>query len=70
MNKNKKATINPINEKDHKCFHYAVTVALNHGEVKRGPQRITKIRPFINTCNWVGINYQKKITGINLKKII
>ena len=26
---NKKATINPKNEDD-KCFHYALTVALNH----------------------------------------
>ena len=25
--KNKKATINPINKKDNKCFQYAVTVA-------------------------------------------
>ena len=31
--KNKKSTINPINKKDNKCFHYAVTVALNHEEI-------------------------------------
>ena len=31
--KNKKATINPINKKDHKCFQYAVTVSLNHKEI-------------------------------------
>ena len=29
--------INPINNKDNKCFHYAVTVALNHEEVKKDP---------------------------------
>ena len=29
---NKKATINPINKKDSKCFQLAVTVALNHEE--------------------------------------
>ena len=28
--KNKKATINPINKKDKKCFHCAVTGALDH----------------------------------------
>ena len=28
--KNKKATINPINKKDNKCFQYTVIVALNH----------------------------------------
>ena len=31
--KNKKATINPINEKDNKCFQYAITVALNHEKI-------------------------------------
>ena len=39
----KKATINPGNNKDNKCFQYAVTVALNHKEIKKDPQRITKI---------------------------
>ena len=33
--KNKKATINPINKKDNKCFQYAVTVALNQKEIKK-----------------------------------
>ena len=28
--KKKKATINPINKKDNKCFQYVVTVTLNH----------------------------------------
>ena len=32
--KNKKATINLINKKDNKCFQYAITVALNHEEIK------------------------------------
>ena len=41
--KNKKVTINPINKKDNKCFQYAVTVALNYEEIKKDPQRITKI---------------------------
>ena len=39
-----KATINPINGKD-KCFQYAVTVTLNHEEIKKDQQRITKINP-------------------------
>ena len=33
--KNKKATINPISKKDNKCFQQAVTVALNHEEIKK-----------------------------------
>ena len=28
--KNKKATTNPINKKDNKCFQYALTFALNY----------------------------------------
>ena len=43
--KNKKATINPINKKDNKCFQYAVTVALNYEEIKKDQQRITKLNP-------------------------
>ena len=40
--KSKKATINPIKKKDNKCFQYAITVALNHEEIKKDPQRIQK----------------------------
>ena len=28
--KNKKATMNPTNKKNNKCFYYAVKIALNH----------------------------------------
>ena len=46
----KKATINPINKNDNKCFQYAVTAVLNYEEITKDPQRIaiTKIKPFIN----------------------
>ena len=33
--KNKKATINPQNKKDDRCFQYAVTVALNYQKIKK-----------------------------------
>ena len=33
--KNQKATTNPINKKDNKCFQYAVAVTLNHEEIKK-----------------------------------
>ena len=49
--KNQKATTNPINKKDNKCFHYAVKIALNHEEIKKDPQRITKTKPFKNKYN-------------------
>ena len=45
--KNKKATINPKNN-DNNCFQYALTVALNYNNIKKDPQRISKIKPFIN----------------------
>ena len=51
--KNKKATINPKNNDD-KCFQYAITVALNHEQIKKVPQR--KIKPFIDQYNWKKIN--------------
>ena len=54
--KKKKATTNPKNEDD-KCFQYAATVALNHEKIKRDPQRIPKIKPFINKYNWNGIKH-------------
>ena len=54
--KNKRATINQKNEYD-KCFQYAATVALNHGNIKR----ISKMKPFINKYNWNWIKYPSKI---------
>ena len=55
--KNKKATTNPINKKDNKCFQYAVTVALNHEEIERHAERITKRKPLINKYKWERINF-------------
>ena len=54
--KNKKTAINSINKKDNNCFQYAITVALNHEEMNKDPQRITKSKPFTNKHNWVGIS--------------
>ena len=43
--RNKKATINPkIN--DDKCFQYAITVPLNHEQIKSHPERISNIKSF------------------------
>ena len=49
--KNKKATINTKNNDD-KCFQYASTVALNYEQIKKDPQRISKIKPFLDKYNW------------------
>ena len=39
----KKVAIRPKNTKDNKCFESAITVALNHREIGKNPQRISKI---------------------------
>ena len=49
--KNKKSTINPKNN-DYKCFQYAVTLALNLDKINNHPERISKIKPFIDQYNW------------------
>ena len=40
--KSKKARINPKNS-DHKCLQYAITVALNHKNIKSHAERISNI---------------------------
>ena len=54
--KDKKSTINPKNN-DYKCFQYAVTLALNLDKINGHPQRISKIKPFIEEYNWKDINF-------------
>ena len=67
--KNKKATINRINIKDNRCFQYTVTVALNHEEIKKDTQIITKIKPFINKYNWERIHFpSEKDDWIKIEK--
>ena len=54
--KDKKSPINPKNN-DEKCFQYAVTLALNIDRIKKDPQRISKIKPFIDQYNWKDIEF-------------
>ena len=54
--KNKKATINPKNN-DGKCFQYALTVVLNYQNIKNNPERIPKIKSFMDQYNWKEINF-------------
>ena len=54
--KNKKATINPKNNDDN-CFQYALIIVLNHKQIKSHPERISKIKPFINQYNWKEIHF-------------
>ena len=54
--KDKRLIVNPKNN-DYKCFQYAITVALNRHKINRDPQRISKIKPFIEQYNWNGIEF-------------
>ena len=54
--KDKKSTINPKNN-NHKCFQYAVTLALNLGNINNHPEKISKIRPFMDQYNWKDIDF-------------
>ena len=49
---NKRATTYPKTENDDNCFQDAKTAALNHQNIRKNPQRISKIKPFVNQCNW------------------
>ena len=55
---NKITTINPQNNDD-QCFLNAITVALNHQNIRNNPERISKIKPVINQYNWIDINIKE-----------
>ena len=44
--KNKKART-ALKNNDDKCFQYAATAALKHKQIKKNPQRVSKIKSFI-----------------------
>ena len=52
----KKCAMNPQND-DIYCFKYSVALALYHKEIGRNPQRVSKIKPFINNTNGGNINF-------------
>ena len=54
--KDKRSTINP-KIKDNKCFQYAATLALNLDNIDNHPERISKIKPFIDQYNWKDIEF-------------
>ena len=53
--KDKKSTVNQKNN-DNKCFQYATTLALNFDRVTNHPERVTKVKSFIDKYNWNDIN--------------
>ena len=71
--KNKKATISP-KYNDDRCFQYALTIALNNQNIKKYPQRISKIKPLlINTIgkrshqkDWKKFEQNNKSIALNV----
>ena len=55
--KDKHATINPKNTKDNCCFAYAIIAALHHEEIRKDPQHIIKLAPYIDNYNWKDIDF-------------
>ena len=64
--KNKKVTINSQNTEDNKCFQYAITTALNYQNINHHPERISKIKPFINNYNWTDIEFPSHSIALNI----
>ena len=54
--KPKKAAINPKNNDD-ECLRYSIIAALNNAEINNNPERISRLRPFIDNYNWNGIEF-------------
>ena len=57
--KKKRTKINPKNDYE-RYSEYAAAIALNHKTIDYYPERVSNIKPFINSCNWKGINYPSK----------
>ena len=51
--KNKKATINPQNK--------TITIALNYDRIENHPERVSKVKPFINQYDWSEINFPSHV---------
>ena len=47
-------------QKYNKCFQHAGTVAVNHKEIGKYTEKITKIKPFMNKYKWEIMNVPSK----------
>ena len=59
----KKAAINPKNT-DEKCFKWAFIVALHNKEIKKDPQRNSKLERYKNKYNWQRFEFPLAIQKI------
>ena len=42
------------------CFQYALTTVLSYQSIDHHPERISKLRPFINNYNWKDIEFPSR----------
>ena len=57
MVEKQKSNKNPKNQKDGKCFHYAITVALNHQYINNHPKELYNIIPYMKQYDWIEIEF-------------
>ena len=53
----KEAIIIINNNNNNKKFQNALDDALNYQTIETHPERISKLKPYINKYNWEGINF-------------
>ena len=53
----KGVTINSKNTKNNNCFQYPITAALNYPNIGHHPERISKLKLFIDNYNWKDIEF-------------
>ena len=58
---NNRATINPKNEKDNKCFQWSIIAGLNYNKIKE-----KDLKKILNLKGLIQIFYHTKKTGKNL----
>ena len=58
--KNKGVTINLKNIKNNNCFQYAIIAALNYQNIDSHSEIISKLKPFIDNCNWKDIKFPSR----------
>ena len=63
---NKRVAIDPKNTKNNYCFAYAIIAALHHNEIRKYPQKITKLEPYVSNYNWKEINFSAEQKNLKI----
>ena len=62
--KTKKAVIN-VQNKDNRCFEYAILSAQHHDKIKVNPERPSKYKEHLNKLNFTGIEFPVSLKDID-----